>query len=323
MGNHEQEPVHKSRHFVSTSMRVQGAIYAAFFMALSGTRLNKGYLEIFLHLKLYVDWFTLTALNSVLIWFVITATDWVDERLSWKENPKSRFSIQFWIICVLPYTACEFFNVSYGYYVGRDLFRSPYGIFEFPICLIFLMMLNLAYPFAKYVMVGQAQKTEEVEENAEEPEASAITEENAIAPVEIAEKSTFVPDKAIEGEIIVFGGKNGKTRFLKPDEVAVIIQQLGINTIYTFSLETFTCLGSLKGIYDPLDKEIFYKPNKKAVVNRKAIRAAEPREDGGLNIDVSPYYDEPISISHHEKKAFTNWYRKSTRSVGKFIMVPL
>ncbi|MFD2962487.1 MULTISPECIES: LytTR family DNA-binding domain-containing protein [Olivibacter] len=319
MGSHESEMVNKPRHFVSISMRVQGAMYAALFMALSGTRLNKGFLDIFSHLKFYVDWLVLIGLNLALIWFVIFATDWEDKRTKWKKEPEKRFCIQVIFIFLFPYFTCEFLNISYQNVVGRDLFRSPYGLFEIPTCFTFLMVLNLAYPFAKYVIGGQKK---EEKNDAEIQSASMLSEKILQSPIESV-KNTVSSDEKIENNIVVFGARNGKTKVLKPKDIAAIIQQNGLNTIFTFSLETYTCLGTLKALYEPLDKQDFFKANKNAVIHRNAVSEVEPREDTGLNVSIKPYYDQAVGISHHERKAFTTWYTKPIKSLGKLIMLPL
>ena len=322
MGSHEEEMVNKPRHFISISMRVQGAIYAAFFMALSGTRLND-FFQIFLRLKFYIDWLVIAGIVYVLIDFVIEKTDSFDDMLSWRKDSEKRLSYQFWFLCFFPYALCELSDLCYVHFVGRSLFRSPYKVYEIPTSLTFLLILNAAYPLAKYIKAGQRKETKNGEEKPEGADVLAIVAEDLTTSIELSQEPTIVPEKLVEEEIVVFGGGDGKTKILKPNEIAAIIQQYGINTIYTFSHETFTCLGTLKAIYAPLNKENFFKANKNAVIHRNAVGQVEPRDDGGLNIHIHPYYDQPIGISHHERRAFTTWYTKPIKSLGKLIMLPL
>ncbi|MEH6305569.1 LytTR family DNA-binding domain-containing protein [Olivibacter sp. CPCC 100613] len=319
MGGHENEMVNKPRHFVSISMRVQGAMYAAFFMALSGTRLNKGFLDIFLHLKFYVDWLVIAVIAYTLIDFVIAKTDSFDGMLNWKVNPEKRLSYQFWFLCFFPYLICELCDLLYLQLMDRSLFRLPYKVYEIPTSLSFLLVLNAAYPLAKYVIGGQ--RNEEKEDI--EIQSASLMPGKVLPPSIEPLKSLTSADEKIGNSLIVFGGKDGKTKMLKPKDVAAIIQQHGINNIYTFSLETFTCLGTLKAMYSPLDKQDFFKANKNTVIHRNAIGELESREDGGLNVFIKPYYDQAVSISHHERKAFTDWYTRPISPLGKLIMLPL
>ncbi len=65
--------------------------------------------------------------------------------------------------------------------------------------------------------------------------------------------------------------------------------------------------GSLERIYEQLDPAVFYRVNRKFIINLKAIRDIISYTNSRLQIKLKNYRENEIIVSREKVKDFKNW----------------
>ena len=264
------------------------AALLAFFMSLLGYQIGRwsNFLELVVFNKAYyVDLFFSYLLLGVVMEYIYGITRYLDLKQPWSEGYYKRMFIQMLLAIIGGLLFMEVCDGVYKNFVHRHLIRMDYGIFQIP----FSLILPLAYSFfccieslrdAYFDLLGKSNMP--TESTASKP----ISEENnPIIAIKDGEKIRLL-DKPIE----------------------LIWQDDGINQIYYSPEESCENHHTLAALYEYLDKSIYRKAGRNAIVNKECVLGYKPRQDKGIVLELKNGYEQQPVVSRKDVIDFLVWY---------------
>ncbi|BDD02905.1 LytR/AlgR family response regulator transcription factor [Aureibacter tunicatorum] len=98
-----------------------------------------------------------------------------------------------------------------------------------------------------------------------------------------------------------------KYKSIKSEEVAIIYYDEGISFIRLFNGDKYPIDNSLSDLEQQLNKEIFFRVNRKYIVNINSIGNISSWFNSRIIIETEPKTDEEMIVSRERVKSFKNW----------------
>ncbi|SKB68110.1 hypothetical protein SAMN05660841_01849 [Sphingobacterium nematocida] len=259
------------------------AALLAFFMSLLGYQIGRwsNFLELVVFNRAYyVDLFFSYLLLGVVMEYIYGITRYLDLKQPWSEGYYKRMFIQMLLAIIGGLLFMEVCDGIYKNFAHRHLIRMDYGIFQIP----FSLILPLAYSFFCCIeSLGDAyfkllEREEELYRETDEP---SVVEDNPIIAI-----------------------KEGEEVRLSDIPVSIIWHNDGINYIYYAPEEYYEDNRTLASLYSYLDKEMYRRVGRNAVVHRELIAGYRPRSDKGVILELAIGYNQKVIVSKMTCKTF-------------------
>ncbi|WP_128547637.1 LytR/AlgR family response regulator transcription factor [Larkinella soli] len=227
----------------------------------------------------------ITSAISALVWLgVRTATVSLDGRLDWFGQPVRRAVAQFFAGFLGPVVVCLLLVlVFFEFVIGQDIMESTFPIYEFPVSLLVIAMMNLFY--LGYYLYRKA---------ADRPEPTPGPEPRPVA------------DSAGSRKILVVN--SGQRNIPVPTtEVAYFFIEESFVYATLFSGDQYLISTSLDDLTQSLPADSFFRANRQFLLNRRSCRSFLNAPYGKLKVEVSPTLTREVIISQQKAPEFRKW----------------
>lgn len=286
--NNEDEPPHKLSERIRRILRLCWATIIAFFMSTIGYRIGEGWRiweYVITNVAYYIDLFWCWILVFVVMEYIYGVTKYLDLKQPWKEGYYNRMILQavFSIFGVMVFM--EMLDRMYLQATGRSLVRMSYQVFQMP----FSLILPLAYSF--FCCIESLKDTyfdllDKKDVPSDSPANKPISEEN--------------------NPIIAM--KEGERIRLLDKPIELIWHYDGINQIYYSPEECCENHHTLAALYDYLDKAIYRKAGRNAIVHKECVLGYKPRQDKSIILELKNGYQQQLIVSGKNVVGFLAWY---------------
>jgi hypothetical protein len=221
------------------------------------------------------------------VWLTIRATTvWLDRRYDWFAQPTQRIISQFLLGFAGPVAISLCLVVLYfQFVVGQPIAESTYPIYEFPISLLVIVLVNLLY-IGLYLY---RKATRPVLIQPEEPEP--------------------LPAPPFRKTLIVTSGLRNVP--VITDEVAYVYIDEATVFLNTFSGGKYVVNTSLDELARELSDQAFFRVNRQFIIHRKACSSYLNDTYGKLKVEVQPAMPKDIVVSQQKAPEFKKWLEES------------
>ncbi|MFY0599952.1 MAG: response regulator transcription factor [Cyclobacteriaceae bacterium] len=94
--------------------------------------------------------------------------------------------------------------------------------------------------------------------------------------------------------------------FIESDKIALFKSHLGTTHLYTIETKRYFVDGSLNQVEKELDPNLFFRVNRKCIININHVNEVRQQSDGGLEISTCDPM-ETFKISRTKSAAFRDW----------------
>lgn len=270
------------------------AVIIAICMSLLGVKMGKGsrFFELVVfNWAYYFDLFFSWILVGCVMEYIYGMTAYLDVRQPWKDGYYGRMFIQMITAIVGGFLFMEAYDEVYERITNRQLVRMNYRLFQIP----FSLIVPLVYSFfccieslkdAYFELL--TKKEEEVIGGDKEEET--IVEENPVIAI-----------------------RDGEDIRLLDIPVKLIWHSEGINKIYYGVGEFYEDNHTLTVLYSCLDKKVYRKAGRNAVVHRDIISGTKPRPDKGVILELAEGYTQQIVVSKNDADDFLLWFKSKEK----------
>lgn len=293
--NNEEEPNYKLSERNRRILRMVWAIIIALFISTLGHPIGDGW-KIWSHVVKNVDYYVDLVWCWVLVFMVLEyiygITRYLDEKQSWKEGYYKRMLLIVILCIVGGMLFMEVFDHMYRQVTGRLLVRIHLKVFQIPVSLIipiayslFCSVESLKDTYFDLLEKNKAYESIAPKNGDKTMEEDAVTDENPIIAI-----------------------KDGEKIRLLDVPVKLIWHSDGINEIYYGVDAFYEDNHTLTGLYSYLDKQVYRKAGRNAVVHRGIIVGCKPRADKGMILELVEGYTQQIVVSKNDVEDFMAWF---------------
>lgn len=263
-----EKPIYRDKLF-----RVLISLVAAHFIIAFG--IEESFFELLLMRDYYISLLGSFVIALLLVNLVYYTTIRLDRSYNWQEHPYARSALQFSFGLLIPSVIAFLLAALYFTINGINILTTVYLKYDFPVIVLFLLLLNLYY-IAFYLYL-QARKVN-----------TAITSRRPGAPVFMAQQ----------------GQKNIP---LQVSQVAYFYHAGGVNLARTHEGEDFIITATLDEIQQQTDPLQFFRVNRQMVVQFTACEHFELLPYGKIEVLVKPAFKEPVIVSQKRARSFRQW----------------
>ena len=241
---------------------------------------------------------------AFVVWTVLAlATRWLDGHFDWDERPVPRVFLQIVLAVVLPALLVHFLTYVQALYIVENstFFTPAWPQYELPVCIMIILVVNAYYLTYHYYRKATLAKGNArfVVANQERP-MPALPETG-----QEAARDAEAPGK--KNKQVVLITKGYKTFPLSLSKVAYFFREDQHNYVKTFENEVHFLNSSLEDLSASLDESLFFKVNRRTIVNFHACCFYSVLEHGKLELTLKPESDQCITISQKMAPAFKEW----------------
>ncbi|RIV18138.1 LytTR family transcriptional regulator [Fibrisoma montanum] len=227
------------------------------------------------------------SLITAAVWLVVrTITVWLDGRYDWFAKPAKRILSQLMLGVIGPVVVSLLLTMLYFQYVVKQpIAESTYPVYEFPISVLVILLMNLLY-------VG------------------LYLYRKATVPVPSSpERISPTPEPAFRKTLIVNSGLRNVP--VSVDDVAYIYIDEATIFLTTFSGGKYVVANSLDDLARDLPEQAFFRVNRQFIINRKACSSYLNDTYGKLKVEVRPAMPRDIIVSQQKAPDFKKWLEES------------
>lgn len=300
--NNEEEPNYKLSERNRRILRVIWALIIALFISTLGHPIGGGW-KIWSHVVKNIDYYVDLVWCWVLVFLVLEyiygITRYLDEKQPWKEGYYKRMLLMVILCIVGGMLFMEVFDHMYRQVTGRLLVRIHLKVFQIPMSLIIPIAYSLfcSVESLKDTYFDLLEKNKSKEKM---PKEKSLEEKGG--PVVDVEPASVVEDNPI------IAIKDGEKIRLLDVPVKLIWHSDGINEIYYGVDAFYEDNHTLTGLYSYLDKQVYRKAGRNAVVHRDIIVGCKPRADKGMILELVEGYTQQIVVSKNDVEDFMAWF---------------
>lgn len=274
------------------------AAVLAFFMSLLGYRVGRGsnFLELVVFNKAYYfDLFFSYILLGLVMEYIYGITGYLDLKQSWSEGYYKRMFIQMLLAIIGGVLFMEACDSVYKNFSHRHLIRMNYGIFQIP----FSLIIPVAYSFFCCI------------ESLKDAYFELLKKKEGEVIDGAKDENTMVEDNPI------IAIKDGEDIRLLDISVRLIWHREGINEIYYGVGVFYEDNHTLTMLYGYLDKQVYRKVGRNAVVHRGIIVGFKPRADKGMILELVEGYMQRVVVSKNDVEDFLAWFEAKDGGVDR------
>ncbi|MCU0447327.1 MAG: LytTR family transcriptional regulator [Microscillaceae bacterium] len=238
----------------------------------------------------------ITALITLAVWGLVRIiTIYLDKKISWTENIFARVAWQVLLGLGLPILlSLGLVFLFFIFIIGQNILESSFPIYEFPISVLIILMLNLYY--VTYFFYNELRYKNLIINDLQEKTVSEFLPENHITP------------KSDTKTLIVNSGQ--KNIPIATEQIAYFFKEDDYLYLCTFQQEKFLLNATLDELAQKLNEEVFFRVNRQIIVNRKACKYYTQIEFGKINLILVPTYEKEVIISQKRANEFKEWLSK-------------
>lgn len=259
------------RPYRDTIARITISLIAAHFIVSFGV--DKSIFEFLLLGDYYRSLAGSALIAFALFSLVRLVTIRLDKKFDWFERPLERALMQLLIgvglIAIVAFLLATFYFISYGI----NILKTVYLKYDFPVIVLFIVLLNLYY-FAYYLVYYIKQKNS--------------VEQKVYTKVIVVNKGT--DNLPVKTDDISYFFHEGNYNFVR----------LKDGTDYLFS----QALDEMETLLDPAQ---FFRVNRQMFASFSSCKAFQAVEHGKLELKLEPFYKEKVIISQKRAAAFKSW----------------
>ena len=241
---------------------------------------------------------------AFVVWTVLAvANRWLDRYFDWDEQPVPRVFLQIVLAVVLPALLVHFLTYLQALYIieNSTFFTPTWPQYEFPVCIMIILLIN-----AYYLTYHYYQKAKPATQKAQFPAIPGETPPPALPEVG-QEEAPGTEATGKKNKQVVLITKGYKTFPLSLDKLAYFYREDQHNYVKTFENEVHFLNSSLEDLAASLDESLFFKVNRRTIVNFHACCFYSVLEHGKLELTLKPESDQCITISQKMAPAFKEW----------------
>jgi len=218
----------------------------------------------------YVDLVFVSAISYVILFYCVTVHNSLDKRLPLRELPAKRLIWQAGIGVLIPVFLSFLLTFAYMYFIlNQDIRSGSFFIYEFPISIVIIFMINLVLIVLSLWLVPQPKNTVL-------PTTILASQGNRTVPLPVRSIATF----SKEGDHYL---------------------------ITTFDLQQFVSPHHLEELEVMVAPRDFFRANRQVLIHRAACGHFTTDRSGKLTLHLSIKPDQPISISQKRAAEFRSW----------------
>lgn len=260
----------------------------AFFMSLLGSRMGYGskFLELVVFNKNYYCDLVLTwGMVFLVLEYIYAMTQYLDTRQPWRDGYYRRMFMQVFLTFFGPYFFMEMYDSIHVDLTGRSLTRLDARIFQIPSSII----ITLGYTMF------------------------CCLESLKDAYFDLLSKSgapfgTTASKPLLEESSPIISIKDGEKIRLQDKPIDLVWHNDGINQIYYSVEECYDNHHTLAALYEYLDKSLYRKAGRNAIVHKECISGYKPRTDKSIVLELKGGYEQQLIVSKKEVDDFLVWY---------------
>jgi hypothetical protein len=241
---------------------------------------------------------------AFVVWTALAlANRWLDRHFDWDEHPVPRVFLQIVLAVVLPALLVHFLTYLQAVFIVENstFFTPSWPQYEFPVCIMIILLIN-----AYYLTYHYYQKAKAAKQNAPSP---VTNQERPMPSLPEAgqEEALGTETTGKKNKQVVLITKGYKTFPLPLNKVAYFYREGQHNYVKTFENEVHFLNSSLDDLTASLDESLFFKVNRRTIVNFHACCFYSVLEHGKLELTLKPESDQCITISQKMAPAFKEW----------------
>lgn len=241
----------------------------------------------------------ITALITMSIWGLVRyITSYLDKRSAWTENILIRLLWQVIMGLGIPILLTLILVFLFFTFIQQDILKSTFPIYEFPVSILVILMLNIYY--AAYFFYNELQKKQLIIRELIEHTLQPLPDKDD-QKVEVSAKNSKADFKTL---IVNSGMKNIP---IETDKIAYFFKEDDYLYLITFDREKFVLNMTLDELGQKLNPEQFFRANRQMIVNRKSCKFFTLHEFGKIILSVEPALDTEITISQKKATEFKEW----------------
>ena len=261
--------------------RIVSALVAAHFITVFGEK--ESLFQILLYKYYYIALGCGAVIAFVLITVINVITRKLDKHWDWRTYPIQRTGLQLLLGLILPALVAFLLAFLYFRIFDINILQTVYLSLDYPLIVMMLFLFNLYYlAYYFYLRMRMA-------EHAIVSKAIANTQN---------EKEVFMVNAGLRTipiplETICYFFRKGENNFVR-----------------TSDREDFLINQSLDAVEGLLNEKLFFRVNRKFIVNFNACKHFELATYGKLELLVKPDFNEPILISQKRAPTFKEWIQR-------------
>lgn len=260
--------------------------------------------------------FSLTFITTSIINFI---TVYLDDQYPWNKYFATRLLYQLIAAVVIP----AFFVLAfmYTYLIVMLGFKKEEVQFfhtEFPISILFILFWNVVY--VGYFFYRETKKSNRellslkeqlfTLQNVKTGSDLILTlpEKNITGTLE--EETDFIESNNSTKIKILVAVSGNKNIPIPVETIAYFYKDGNYTTLKTFQAETYLLNHSLDELMKLLEDTLFFRANRQFIINLKACHYFTNEDNGKLEVNLIPAYDDGVIISQKRAPAFKEWLNK-------------
>lgn len=262
-------------HYKDFAFRLIVCLIGAHIIILTGEDIST--LQAFTIRSYYPTLLINYAIALILAWIVKRITVKLDRSVSWEGHLWLRALLQFLCGVVLVSLICFLLVFIYFRSFGRNVMESNYMVYQFPLSVALLALLNafyVVYYFYHRVQILAAMH------------AQGDSYKNYL--------------NVLEGREVIS---------LEVNDIAYIFLAGKGVVVRSRERKDFLCERNLDELEEQLDPKSFFRINRQLIAHRAACKSYQAIEHGKLEVTLSPAAPEPATVSQRKAGAFKEWYR--------------
>jgi len=276
--------------YADLPIRIIGSLAIAHFLNHIGR--EESFFEL-LTKGFYYSEMLITALTVFLVWtWVRQVTIYLDGKYNWRGQGLMRLLLQLlfgWggaALIALGLTA-----IHWHFILDQQFEDSSFFIYEFPIALVFILLINVGYTFF-YIWKTTEQKANFFEQQLKEKEQAS--------PIKNVQSKVSYPKTLMVSM--------GERRIPLPiEDIAYITKSSDYLFIKTTEAQSYLLDQTLDQLMNELNPQQFFRANRQTIIHRSACQAFTPQSYGKLELVLEPKPDAPIIVSQKKAASFKNW----------------
>jgi len=219
----------------------------------------------------YVDLAFVSVISFVILFYCVTVHSNLDKQLPLREVPAKRLMWQAGMGILIPAFLSFLLTFAYMHYLlNLDIRSGSFFVYEFPISIVIIFMINLVLIVLSLWLVPQPAKSPVF------PTTILASQGNRTVPLPMRSIATF----SKEGDHYL---------------------------ITTFDLQQYVSPHHLEELEMMVAPRDFFRANRQILIHREACGHFTTDRSGKLTLHLSTKPDQPISISQKRAAEFRSW----------------
>jgi len=241
---------------------------------------HNNWLEMMSHAGYYFDLLISFVSVFVVFEYVDRMTSYLDRKFPWRHGLLLRILLQILLVVAIPALLAILITfIQWHFVYGQNMAEQGYFSVEFPVTLLFIVIVNLA--FVIYYLATQVQVSE----------------------------NQGLHDSLSSGPSVVLARKGNKNVPIPVNETAYLSLRNGVIFVTTKDGTDLMLSDNLDFYEKSLSEKNFFRANRQTIIHRMACKSFKNVENGKIEVQLEPDIVPSVIVSQKRAAAFRKWIK--------------